>query len=61
MEAPTKAVWNEAPKLWALSVKCPHCKLKVRHGGSDDPAEPLLGSRSCNGCGKPINLVLKLK
>lgn len=61
MDAPTKAVWNEASKIWALSVKCPLCKQKVRHGGGDDPKQPLLGPRSCNACSQPINLVEKSK
>ena len=59
MDAPTVATWLPTSKIWSLSVKCPHCKTKVKHGGSDNPAEPLLGSRACNNCSKPINLVLK--
>ena len=57
MDAPTTPIWNPASQIWSLSVKCPHCKNRVRHGGGDDPLHVLLGSRACNGCGKAINLV----
>jgi hypothetical protein len=61
MEAPTKCVWNATSKIWNLSVKCPHCKVLVKHGGGDNPNEAILGSRACNKCSNPIKLIHRKK
>ena len=60
MEALAVPTWNPVSRIWSLSVKCPLCKQRVRHGGGDNPEEVLYGSRSCNNCMKPIKLVAAL-